>query len=78
MYDHISIPLLSSSYLKEMEAVKPAIRLLKANHLVELMGDAELYGWELVHVFNVVWLQQLEHSRVTWADEDARCALVTH
>lgn len=55
-----------------MEAEKPMIRPFMANHLVELMMDAELYVWEPVCAFHTVWLQQREHSQVTWADEDAK------
>ena len=58
--------------MQVMEAEKPAIRPLMATHLQELMGDAELYGWESVRTFHVVWLQQLDHDMVTWADEDAK------
>ena len=28
------------------------------NHLDELMGDAELYGFEPIHAFHSEWLQQ--------------------
>ena len=36
------------------------------------MGDTELYGWEKVCAFLAVWLEQLEHSRVTWEDDEAK------
>ena len=45
-----------------MEVEKPAVRPLMATHLVELMGDAKLYGWECVHAFHALWLQQLEYN----------------
>ena len=67
MYDNISVPLFVSRYMQAMETDKPAIRPLMANHLVELMGDTELYGWEPVHAFHAVWLQQLMHGQVKWA-----------
>ena len=82
MYDTIFMPLFISSYMQVMEAEKPAVRPLMATHMVELMCDAELYGWEHVRIFHAVLLQQLEHSCIMWVDEDVRLkfqrALVWH
>ena len=72
VHDHISISLFISSYMQVMEAEKQAFRPLIANHIVELMGDAELYDWELVCAFPIVWLQQQEHSQVILADETTK------
>ena len=55
-----------------MEADNTAVRPFMADHLVELIGDTELYGWAHVHAFYVVWLQQPEQGWVMWADEDAK------
>ena len=80
-YD-ISIPLFVSGYLEVMEAETPVVYPLMDEHLQELMGDAELCGWEPVRAFHAVWLQQLKHGWVTWPETDAkvkyRCALVWH
>ena len=35
-----------------------------STHLVELMDDAELYGWEAVCAFHAVWLQQMDITLV--------------
>ena len=72
IYDSIAVPLFVSSHMQAMEAGKPAVRPLMAAHVVELMGDDKLYGWEYVCAFHAVWLQQLEHGRITWADKDAK------
>ena len=65
-----------------MAAEKPSIHLLMIQHLLDLMSNAKLYGWELVRAFHVVWLQQLEQGRVTWANEEVKLryiwALVWH
>ena len=55
-----------------MEAEKPVVRLHMAYHLHELIGDTAVYGWEWVRAFHAVCLQQLEHGRVTWKDDDAK------
>ena len=39
-----------------------------STHMVELMGDAELYRWEAVRALNVVQLQQMEQCRANWKD----------
>ena len=82
MYDNISIALFVSGYMLMMEAEKLAITPLMAQHIQERMGDAELYRWEPVHACHAVWLQQLQHGRVTQADEESklkfRRALVWH
>ena len=44
VYDSISVPLFVSGYMQAMEAEKPSVRPYMANHLIELIGDAELYG----------------------------------
>ena len=42
--------------------------------------DAKLYGWEPVHAYHAVWLQQLENHRVRWSDTKTKlefcCGLV--
>ena len=44
MYDNISIPLFIGGYMLVTKAEKPTIRRFMTHHLVERMGDAELYG----------------------------------
>ena len=66
------MPLFVSSYIQIMEAENPATKALMASHLVEQMGDAELYGWKAVCAFHAIWLQQLEHGCVSWADDEAK------
>ena len=39
-----------------MEAEPPTIKPLMAGHLVELMSDTEVYGWEQVCAFHAVLL----------------------
>ena len=82
VHDDSSIPLFIGSYLAVMETKKPAMYPLMAQHLLELMGDVELYSWEPFGAFHAMWLQQLEHGHVTWASEDTKikfmCMLVWH
>ena len=59
MYFNISIQLFVSGYMQVIEAGQASIRPFMANHVIDLMGDAELSGWEPVHAFHAVWLQQL-------------------
>ena len=65
-----------------MEVQTRDIRGFMSTHLVELMADAELYGWETVWAFHAVWLQQMEQGRASWKDAELklgfRCALVWH
>ena len=72
IYDNISIPLFVSGCLTVMDAKRPPVMPLMAQHLLELMMDAEMYGWERVRAFHAVWLQQLKHGHVTWVDEDVK------
>ena len=71
-YTGISILVFISGYLTVMATEKLSFHPLMAQHLHDLMGDAELYGWELVRAFHSIWLQQLEQGRVIWVDEDAK------
>ena len=41
-------------------------------HLEEIMGDVDLYGWEHVNAYHGVWLNQLEQGRFTLNDTDAK------
>ena len=74
-YEGLTIPLFVSSYLAVM-VVKHSVYPLMIQHLQDLMSDValsdvELYSLEPVRTFHVIWLQQLEQGRVTWADETA-------
>ena len=51
-----------------MDSQKPEIKALMSSHLAELMANAELYGWEAVHAFHAVWLQQIAQGMTTWKD----------
>ena len=53
-YEGISILLFVSGYLAIMAAEKPSVHPLMAQHLQELMGEAELYGWEPIRAFHTV------------------------
>ena len=48
VYEDISILLFVIGYMQVLEAEKLAIRPLMDEYLEELMGCAELYGWEPV------------------------------
>ena len=72
MYNSLFVPLFFSGYMQVMVNGGSEARYQTSTHFVELMSDAELYGWEAVHAFRVVWLQQLEHGRVNWADEETK------
>ena len=39
-------------YLIIMRSEKETIRAKMASHLEELMGDAKLYGWNMVRVYH--------------------------
>ena len=41
-----------------------------ATHLAELKGNVELYGWEAVHAFHAMWLQQIEQGHASWTNQD--------
>ena len=49
-----------------------SIRALMAAHLVDLMEDAKLYGWEAVRAFHTIWIQQMEQGCVSWTDQDIK------
>ena len=36
------------------------------------MSDAEIYGWETVHAYHALLLQQSENDRAEWKDTDAK------
>ena len=46
-----------SGYVCIMEVQKQDVRVLMLAHLVELMADAELYGWKDVQVFHAISFQ---------------------
>ena len=46
-----------SGYIQIMVSQSQDIRALMLAYLVELMADAELYGWEAVQAFHTVWLE---------------------
>ena len=68
----IAILLFISSYLAVMATEKPSVHPCMAQHLYDQMGDAELYGWELVRACHAVWLHQQEQVKMTWVDVDAK------
>ena len=41
-------------------------------HLEELMGDCNLYGWDKVQAFHGVWLNQMEQRCLLWKDSEAK------
>ena len=48
------------------------VKAKMASHLEELMGNAELYGWERVRAFHGVWLNQLEQGWPTWEEGEEK------
>ena len=65
-------PLFVQGYLIVMKDEKEAVRVKMASYLKDLMGDAELYGWERVRDYHGVWLNQLEQGWATWEDEEEK------
>ena len=61
-YQDISIPLLIQGYLITMDSEEGPVRQKMTTNLKELMSDVELYGWDRVTNFHVVWLSQLEQG----------------
>ena len=41
-------------------------------HLVDLMQDTDVYGWEKVRAFHASWMSQMEQRRCEWADADQK------
>ena len=63
-YEELSIPHFVKGYLIIMRGAKEAVRATMASHFEDLMGDAELSGWERVSAYHGVWLNQLKQG---WA-----------
>ena len=59
-YDELPIPLFISGYLAMMKTEKLTLKLM-THHIQELMADMELYGWEPIHSYHAIWLQQIEN-----------------
>ena len=55
-----------------MKDEKEAVRAKMASHLEDLMEDVELYGWERVRAYHIVWLNQLEQGWATWENEEEK------
>ena len=51
-----------------MSLQKDTLRDKMAIHLQEMMEDGETFGWPVVRVYHMAWLQHLEQGRVTWDD----------
>ena len=43
-----------------------------AEHLKDLMADAEMYGWEKTCAFHGVWMNQIEQGQCTWLDDEEK------
>ena len=75
VYEEMSAVLFVNGYLTlmvgESEDMKPHI----VRHLMELMEDAEAYGWESVRSHHAAWLQQIEQGRACWQDKDKKMKL---
>ena len=67
-YQNISIHLFIQGYMIIIEGEEWVIRERVASHLLELMSDAKLCGWDCTRPFLGIWLNQLE-QRCTWNDE---------
>ena len=81
--ESLTCPMFMAGYIQMiMEVQTHDIRALVSIHWVELMDDAELYGWEALPAFHAVWLQQMDQGWVTWTDAEFklvfRCSLVWH
>ena len=55
-YESLTVPLFMAGYVQIMEAQTQDIMALMSIHLVELMADAKLYGWEAVRAFHTICL----------------------
>ena len=55
-----------------MKGEKETVRVKMASHLEDLMGDAEIYGWEKVRAYHGVWLKQLELGWASWENEEEK------
>ena len=40
-----------------------------AEHLKDLMSDAEMYGLDRTHAFHGIWMNQIEQGMCTWLDD---------
>ena len=53
-YGDMSLLLFVQGYSIVKKGVKEGVRTKMNSHLEELMGDTELYGWEIVRVYHAV------------------------
>ena len=67
-------------YLIMMRSEKETVKAKNASLFEELMGDAELYGWERVRAYHGVWINKLEQGCTTLEEEEEKikfqCVLV--
>ena len=73
VYDKILMSLFIQGYLIVMEGEKEEVRTQMNAHLKDLMVDSELYGWENVRAYHMVWLNQVEQCCVRWDDQKKSC-----
>ena len=52
--------------------VNSELKEVMLKYLKELMADATTYGWEPIHAYHVVWLQQIENGSAEWDDTDVK------
>ena len=67
VYDEISMLCFIQGYLITRNR-EEAIRTQLSAHLKDLLADSELYGWDKVHAYHAVWLNQFKQGHVSWDD----------
>ena len=71
-YEDMSVASCVLGYITIMSAEDNSIRGKMLQHLEELMGDVGLYGWEHVHAYHVIGLNQMDNGRYTLDDTEAK------
>ena len=59
-YQEMLIPLFVQGHCIVMDTEDGLIRQNMVVHLMDLLSDAQLYGWDHARTFHGVWLNQLE------------------
>ena len=62
-YQNISVSLFVQGYLITMNSQDSSIKHRMAEHLKDLMSDAEMYGWDRTEAFHGVWMNHIEQGQ---------------
>ena len=69
-YLELSVLAFVQRCLVVMSAQDTKTRDNMAHHLVDMMSDCDLYGWETVREFHGVLINQMEQGHLSWAESE--------